>query len=255
MNIGVVLITYAIDVTPLIRNIDGPDVSWHIYTHSARPEALACLGMSVQGESCFHDCRQNRGLAKSWNEGLIEAYDQGADTVVIANDDLVMTHNDLLVLAQAAVEHPECGVIVAEGFNVRMDEQQQLQFAVPAINRSALEQIGYFDENFTPIYFEDSDYSRRAALAGVKFYNAGTTGIIHTGSATVGAVDELRLQNNTTFRLNYEFYCRKWGGSPGQETFTYPFGDTRFGLKITAEDRHHPYQEKDRQDVEGVVRI
>ena len=252
MNIGVVLITYAIDVTPLIRSIDGRDVSWHIYTHSDRPEALACLGMSVQGESCFHDCRQNRGLAKSWNDGLIEAYDQGAATVVIANDDLVMTHNDLLVLAQAAVEHPECGIIVAEGYNVRMDEQQQLQFAVPAINRSALEQIGYFDESYTPIYGEDCDYSRRAALLGVKFYNAGKTDIIHTGSATVGSVPDLALQNNKTFQANLAYHIAKHGGSYGSESFAFPFNDPGLSWKITAENRHNPYPGHERTDLEIV---
>jgi GT2 family glycosyltransferase len=254
ISIGTVLITYAIDVTPLIKSMDGPDVTWHIFVHSDRPEAKVCLRAVVQNKITFYDYRQNRGLAKSWNDGLLAAYTMDADAVIIANDDIQATHDDLLVLARAAVEHRECGVIVAEGFNVRMAEQQQLQFAIPAINPIALEQIGYFDENFTPIYFEDCDYSRRAGLAGVKFHNAGPTGIIHTGSATVGTVDELRLQNNTTFRLNYEYYCRKWGGPPGQEIFTIPFNDSRFDLNITAERRLAPYPGLDRTDLE-VVKI
>lgn len=253
MKIAVVLITYAIDVTPLIKSMDGRDVFWHIFTHSARPEALACLGMSVQGESCFHDCRQNRGLAKSWNEGLIDV--MGADVAIIANDDIQATHDDLLILAQSAYEHREAGIVVCEGFNVRMDEKQQLQFAIPAINPIALETIGYFDENFTPIYFEDTDYCRRAALAGVKFYNAGETNIIHTGSATVGTVAELYAQNNVTFRKNLEYYWKKWGGPPGQETFTCPFNDTRLDLRITAEQRDNPYPGYNRTDIAEVVKI
>lgn len=255
MNVHVILITYAIDVTPLIYKMDGPNVTWHIFVHSDRPEAKVCLRIVVQNKITFYDHRQNRGLAKSWNDGLVAAYRDSADTVVIANDDILATYDDLMILAQGAVEHPEAGIVVCEGFNVRMDEQQQLQFAIPAINRSALEQIGYFDENFTPIYFEDTDYSRRAALAGVKFHNAGPTNIIHTGSATVATVDDLRMQNNVTFQRNQAYYAAKWGGIPGKETYTYTFNDTRFGLKITAEDRHHPYQEYDRQDVQEIVKL
>lgn len=255
MQVHCVLITYAIDVTPLIHKMDGPNVTWHLFTHSSKPEALACLRSIVKNKITFYDHRQNRGLAKSWNDGLIAAYQDGADVVVIANDDILATYDDLMILAQGAYEHQECGIVVCEGYNVRMDSHQQLQFAIPAVNRIALEQIGYFDENLTPIYFEDTDYSRRAALAGVKFHNAGKTGIVHTGSATVATVDDLRMQNNVTFQRNQAYYQQKWGGSPGHETFTYPFNDTRFGLRITAASRHHPYQEKDRQDIQEIVKL
>ena len=87
MKIGVVLITYAIDVTPLIKSMDGPDVSWRIFTHSANQEVIAALNFipvrsDMRPDIKLYDYRQNRGLAKSWNEGLIDAYAMGADAVI-----------------------------------------------------------------------------------------------------------------------------------------------------------------------------
>ena len=160
MKIGVVLITYAIDVTPLIKSMDGPDVSWRIFTHSANQEVIAALNFipvrsDMRPDIKLYDYRQNRGLAKSWNEGLIDAYAMGADAVIIANDDIVATYDDLMVLANAAQQNRDYGVVVCEGQNLRMNEHQNLQFAILAINPLALETIWYFDESFTPIYFED----------------------------------------------------------------------------------------------------
>lgn len=256
INIHIVLIVYALDVLPLIQSMNGIGVTWHVFTHSANEVVLDALPiLRYMHNVNVYDYQKNRGLAKSWNEGLINAYAQGADVVVIANDDLIADFDDLLILAFAAYEHPEAGIVVCEGYNQRMGEQQILQFAIPAINPIAIEQIGYFDENFVPIYFEDSDYSRRAALAGVKFHNAGKTGIIHTGSATVASVNDLAVQNNLTFQRNVAYYCTKWGGPLGQETFTVPFFDAKFNLKITAEQRHDPYPDYSRTDIQEIVKI
>src|SRR4030095_9448892 len=135
----------------------GDDVIWHIFTHSRNPEIMLSLNrLLTKHRIHLMDYGVNRGLAKSWNDGLIGAYSmRDVESVIIANDDIVANHDDLLVLANAAKEHRECGIIVCEGQNLRMNSYQILQFAIVGINPVALEQIGYFDENFSPIYYED----------------------------------------------------------------------------------------------------
>lgn len=255
-QIHIVLVCYALDIRPMIPALEAPNVWFHVFTHSRRPAAADFVSYyDMHPNMIIHDYGVNRGLAQSWNDGIIESYERGADAVLVVNDDVTMSREDMLILANAAVEHREAGIIEAEGFNERMNEHQILQFAVFGINPIALDTIGYFDQNFAPIYFEDSDYSRRAALAGLIYHNAGETSMVHRGSATIGSVPELNQQNHMTFSLCNAYYRRKWGGEPGQEIFRHPFNDTRVGLKIHADHRFAPYQGYNRIDLHEVVKL
>jgi len=54
--------------------------------------------------------------------------------------------------------------------------------AAMMIKREVLEKIGLFDEDFSPFYGEDSEYSVRAKIAGYKvIYNPRTTIVHHRG--------------------------------------------------------------------------
>lgn len=251
MNVHCVLIAYALDISPLVHSLAGPDVTFHIFTHSARPDVLeSCHRARLDANVRLYDYRTNRGLAKSWNQGIIAAQELAADVTIIANDDVQMDRNDLRVLARAAYENPEAGLIVCEGYN--QGNWQILQHVIFAINPIALATVGFYDEQFVPIYFEDCDYSRRLALAGVPIHNAGPTGIQHESSASINTVPALSAQNQQTFPANHRYYVEKWGGEPGQERFLTPFNDPTLSLKIVAGDRSDPYPEHRRTDLEIV---
>lgn len=247
--IHVGLVTYSLDPSLLVTSLAGRDVTFHLYTHSSNRDVLRSVYQlrADLPNIILHDYQQNRGLATSWNDTLVDAYGARADCVILANDDLVMTRADLDVLARGCVEHPECGAVVCNGYNVRMDRQQDLGFAVIGINPVALETTGYFDENFSPIYFEDSDWSRRSAIVGMKWHNAGDTGIVHLGSETQ-KVPELHAQNDRTFAANYAYFLSKHGGSPSDEKYQYPFNDRTLSWHIPAAERHNPYPAYARTD-------
>lgn len=253
-SIHVGIVTYALDITPLVESIGGEDVLFHVFRHSKIPEVNRAIDLLHSR----HRIREigdgtNRGLSRSWNDCIQFAYEtMKADVVIIVNDDVQMTRDDLAKMVQVAREHPEAGIIEGWGFNTRMNEQQHLGFAVFGINRIAVETIGYFDVNFSPIYFEDTDYSRRCNLAGIPFAAAEATRMVHAGSSTIAALPELYAQNTLTFQKNYEYYCRKWGGSPGKERYLLPFNSERFGWQIAASQRHDPYPGFGRQDLEMV---
>lgn len=255
VNIHITLVTYALSVRTLVYNLSGSDVTWHLFTHSDKPNIVAeCIELASEVPSVrLHDYRVNRGLARSWNDGIVES--AGADAIVIINDDVSATRSDLDTLVSGALAHPEAGMIVCEGYNERMVEQQILGYAVFAVNLPALNPVLLFDENLAPIYFEDCDHSRRCSLAGVAFYNVGRTGMVHRGSATVNTDLALKAQNNVTFARNLAYYVRKWGGEPGQETFSLPFNDPAFGYQIAASQRHDPYPGRGRTDIQELVRV
>lgn len=103
------------------------------------------------------------------------------------------------------------------------------RWAVGAINRAAIQTVGLFDEwSYHPIYFEDTDYAYRLHLAGATVLidemgvQEGIDGIEH--SVTTRSDPVLSLANNRTWALNEAAYVAKWGGLPGKETFTSPWG-------------------------------
>ncbi|MFI4989733.1 MAG: glycosyltransferase family 2 protein [Solirubrobacterales bacterium] len=61
--------------------------------------------------------------------------------------------------------------------------------------RSAIEQVGPFDERFFAMY-EDVDWSFRAQLQGWSCWYTPTAVAYHAGSATVGALSEFSLYHN-----------------------------------------------------------
>jgi GT2 family glycosyltransferase len=91
-----------------------------------------------------------------------------------------------------------------------------------AVRASAIQKVGWFDENFVPAYFEDNDWSYRARLLGVHIEQVDGD-FEHDGSATIKNDDGYRAENARTFPLNERYYERKWGGSVGHEVYTTPF--------------------------------
>jgi GT2 family glycosyltransferase len=119
------------------------------------------------------------------------------------------------------------------------------------LNPIALERLGCFDENFYPAYCEDQDYARRAALAGLEEGNCGDTEVFHAGSTAILTDYALRKQNEVSQSLNQAYYRRKWGGDPGTERYSSPFGRPEFDCRIAPETRRSPYGARfDRHDLE-----
>jgi len=89
-------------------------------------------------------------------------------------------------------------------------------------NPKVYRDIGGYDTNFAA-YFSDNDYFRRMDLAGWERINSGIE-VGHVGSQTINSDAYLRHVNSVTFPLYREYYRAKWGGYPGAEQFTHPFG-------------------------------
>jgi GT2 family glycosyltransferase len=117
------------------------------------------------------------------------------------------------------------------GYDRREAVEKDQRFALAVLNPIAFDTIGLFDGNFWPIYFEDVDWCRRAELAGLPELCVPDTCIVHAGSKTLYTHTNMETHHRQ-FAANQAYYVRKWGGMPGEETFTIPFNDPRFTLRI-----------------------
>jgi GT2 family glycosyltransferase len=90
------------------------------------------------------------------------------------------------------------------------------------INPVAARDVGGWDTVF-PSYFVDQDIRRRWNLAGWETIDTHIEGLSHEGSATINSDENLKFINGVTFPLYRAYYCRKWGGEPGHETYQTQF--------------------------------
>jgi GT2 family glycosyltransferase len=100
----------------------------------------------------------------------------------------------------------------------------QNAFSCFLLSQETSRQVGPFDQEFWPAYVEDSDYSYRMTIAGVRCEAVECDGFRHVGSATKEAGDDaFKNWINSRWGENHAYYMRKWGGPVGHEVWTTPF--------------------------------
>lgn len=255
LNIDCIVIAYGLadDLRDLFETADAPNITWKIFLHSDIPDVLNVVYRFCAKpgtKTHLYNFRQNRGLSRSWNDGIAQAYMAGADVAMIINDDMLPGPGDVQRVAQAAAEHPECGLIKCMGLDMRSGQRTPMEFGLTAITKRGWETVGAFDENIWPIYWEDIDWDHRRTLAGLPVHIVQETTAVHAGSKTSVTVPGLLEQTNVWFNANEAYYRRKWGAIHTEgERYAMPFNDPALGLKIEPSRRHRPYDLYDREDV------
>lgn len=172
-------------------------------------DALAAVGDLPVEWAAIVEPPDNLGVAASWNFGIRTS--AGAPWWCIANADTEFARGDLAALADA-MDDPGARWVGMCG-----------DWRVFGINAATIETVGWFDENYHPIYCEDVDYERRCTLAGVPwwFVDGAST---HEGSVSWRSDDRYRRANARTYPENVAYHRAKWGGGPrGGEVFTTPY--------------------------------
>ncbi len=166
----------------------------------------------------------NIGCAGAWNLLCKTAFGN-ASTAILINGDCAVAP-DTFARIMASREH----VVCAQGFSCFR------------IDREVWQRIGEFDEQYYPCYWEDTDYRRRLHLAGVAIeewpleetsrpsygravYSSGIThGWLKEGAGYQGWTGERQAWFLKRWEANRDRYVAKWGGMPGSETHSVPFG-------------------------------
>jgi GT2 family glycosyltransferase len=190
--------------------------------------------------------RNPRSVAASWNEGLTQSFKKGCDYTLVINDDVVLSpwtiDNQVEYLTDqnkidADVRMTTGHAVGNEGNDRKMlnwpeppedgPSVRGADFACFMIGPELFNEIGPFDENLKPAYFEDNDYHRRILLAGYKAEIVTTAPYLHYGSRTQ---KESGVVNSYQFDINKQYYKNKWGGAPGAEIYATPYNDPNFKL-------------------------
>jgi hypothetical protein len=153
---------------------------------------------------------------------------------------------------------PDKALITVKGSHAKHgdDFDRSHGLAASIIMPGAFSEVGYFDENIFPAYFEDCDYFYRVRLLrGIGSINDNasledpdnpliacllTGETHHEGSSVIYSDRRMRKLNSYFFDRNKEYYISKWGGLNDHEKYRIPF-DSIDSLRIDNENRAHPY--------------
>lgn len=250
MNIHLVTFGFGLadDLLKSFMSADQPEYTWHLFLHSQQKDVVdVCKKLSKRKNVRYYPYGENRGLAKSNNEAIMAAQDAGADVFICFADDVYVQPGAIDKIAQTVLDNPNCSFVESMGFVERTQRTEHLALTGGALNLKAIERIGYFDQNFDPFYFSDTDWMYRARLAGMQKVTAEGTHHIHAGSKTTTHVPGMAEVFERWFPAIKEHYINKWGGDGGQERYTQPFNDSKYGIEIPREVVNDPYPEYRRE--------
>ena len=179
---------------------------------------------------------ENRGYAAALNVGIVRALELGAEYVFALNNDTVVPPDSLAALTQVMGSDPKIGIVapkslnyfhperifslgdrryrwlplpVGYGYNwrdrpafARLMEFDYVTGCAMLIRAAVFRQIGLFDDRFF-LYYEDSDFCRRARDRGHRVLCAGAIIIYHKVSLSTNKNRAASLRIRARNRIRF----------------------------------------------------
>lgn len=179
-----------------------------------------CIMLQSQGAD-VHWYPNNLGCAASWNIGLRKLKDEEEiDCLIIFSPACKFETTTPSDLAAAIADHEK---EISEDFYI-VPGPYYTDTHCFAITKKGVNAVGLFDENFYPVYFEDTDYIYRQKLVGSTRYTMNFERSDWGLNLGVTKDDRIWKKYINNAEAIHDYYIYKWGGEPGNEKHTTPYG-------------------------------
>lgn len=164
--------------------------------------------------------KENLGYSKGNNIALSKVLKKNYDYIALLNNDILFTPNWLSDTIKGFREDESLGMLSPrnnEKCNLTPEnyinsyKKYLSKFSAPfkyvvtpffscvVIKKEVLKQIGIFDENFSPAFFEDNDLSFRAMYKGYSLAYINSVFIYHNHSTTSSSIDSSIPERNKKY--------------------------------------------------------
>jgi len=207
----------------------------------------------------YHRFEPRVCLSKAWNFGFINAlknkdieyiffpnndvifHSSTIDNLVFAYEELNRIYNNKYVMVTGSNIAPEMDLTTFNLCKVLGDfefdkkeitnwREQGPDFSCPLISIHTLQQVGFFDENFIPAYYEDNDYHLRIVKLNKIAKRISYAPYYHFGSMTIKSNPYLGINSSKTERV----FIEKWGHIPAlcMDGLGYqkPYNDDKYNI-------------------------
>lgn len=200
--LGVPVLNRADLAARMVRSVDHPVGELVVVVNGPEMDIIPPIRQAAEKNPNIGSvlwCRPgfNLGCGGSWNF-IIRSRPSGPWWLIV-NADLEFGPGDL----QTADDH-----MTAHGGFAMLFE-----YGAFCLDTGVVDRVGWFDENFHPMYYEDRDYEWRLELADIEAVRLETA-CRHDNSSTIGSDVSFRQRNDFTFQKNAEYFNVKWGGPP-----------------------------------------
>lgn len=156
----------------------------------------------------------NMGVAASWNILLQHIFVTGHTHALILNDDIYLGKKEQDI-QKAIQDDISCDLFVSFSYGM-------CSFIMP---KQTVEDVGMFDVNIFPAYYEDNDMMYRIKLSAGRIAKVVELDpFIFRRSKSIEKEPKLNQQ----YLKNRDYYVEKWGGSPDEEKYTIPFNNPAY---------------------------
>lgn len=175
-------------------------------------------------------------LAGKWNAGVRKCWEQDCDFVLVSNNDVLFHPGTIDTLAARldvgdVVMATGCdisGIFTEKGIPPEFittdecvldddlaPEAEAPDFSCFMLSKACWDEVGEFDQRYTPAYFEDNDYHERLLRADLKAVNLPSAPYYHHGSVTRDEDPAPDEQKHVSFEQTKALFFDKWGYHPG----------------------------------------
>jgi hypothetical protein len=195
----------------------------------------------------------NAGVAESWNQGIDFMRDVGAEWLIICSATMRFAEGAVKQMYDQLSAHPQATVvhfakknITPQTFtkpqNIPTYDEGCFYWHLTAVRAKVFDKVGFFDPNFYPIYFEDTDWDLRykqtyfIAEKWILPIDATSEGLRH-------GVEKAGVITDTDKGIAY--FATKWGRHPSAAElgeYATPFNDPEKNLKYFPPARGRQYE-------------
>jgi len=182
----------------------------HYFEDFANTEIVICDNGNqdiITRENMFVIYRppQNLGVAGSWNMIMDYADRLGFTHVLMLNDDIMLGRTGY-----------EINLLIEKNLEVPFINSYQ-NWCSFILRVDAWKQVGGFETEFFPAYFEDNSFCYKMRLQNMeRIHTFELNPLVYRNSMTIAK--EPALNNN--FMRNRQAYIDMWGGLPNEEKYT-----------------------------------
>ena len=195
-------------------------------------------------------------LSAAWNNGIRQAFEDGCSYALVCNDDIMFAPYCIDQMVKVYKHYAKENVIMVTPNNILgevgdpfailnyeyyrdyPDDSPEYSiadhpnFSCFLITQKYIDEVGWFDENFAPAWYEDNDSHRRATLAGYREITTTAAPMVHLGGQTT-----FRMESPNS-GASQAYYIEKWGGIPAshpldaqKEHYPTPYNDPNLTIK------------------------
>lgn len=226
------------DCIESIRDNCNPDTYELIVIDNASKDG-SVEWLREQKDVILIENQENVGFPAGCNQGIKKA--SGENDIMLLNSDTLMTANAMFTLRMglyASEQNGAAGSVTNNAANAQVVRREFqtvedcLNFAVKnnvpgnhvyefkawlvgfavLLKRTALEQVGYMDERFTPGNYEDNDLGIRFLQKGFRNVLCWNSFIFHLGGKSFRQGET--QEHTIAMQTNMQKYKEKWGISP-----------------------------------------